>query len=100
MAYEALELAFGELGLHKLSCEVLSTNPTVVNLHKKVGFKEEGVFRDQHFDGSRRIDVVRLGMLASEWESSRDRLRDRVAQLDELWSLRRSTPPPNDLDPR
>ncbi|HSO81619.1 UDP-4-amino-4,6-dideoxy-N-acetyl-beta-L-altrosamine N-acetyltransferase [Thiocapsa sp.] len=59
--YEALELAFGELSLHKLNGEVLATNVISINLHKNVGFTQEGLFRDQHFDGTRHIDVVRLG---------------------------------------
>lgn len=94
MEYDALELAFGELGLHKLNCEVLATNTAVVNLHKKVGFTQEGIFRDQHFDGSRHIDVVRFGLLVGEWEQQRDRLRARVEQLDALAAQRKSAPPP------
>lgn len=92
MEYEALMLAFGDLSLHKLNCEVLATNVAVVNLHKKVGFTQEGRFRDQHFDGTQHIDIVRLGLLASEWEEHRDRLRERVAQLDAL-AAQRSPPP-------
>ena len=82
MEYAALELAFGDLNLHKLNCEVLANNMAVVNLHKKVGFIQEGLFREQHFDGTRRFDVVRLGMLASEWQYHRDLLSARIKQLD------------------
>lgn len=88
MEYEALELAFGELSLHKLSCEVLATNCALVNRQKKVGFTEEGRFREQHLDGQRRIDVIRLGLLAREWQSHRQRLRARVANLDALAARR------------
>ncbi|QVL50172.1 MAG: UDP-4-amino-4,6-dideoxy-N-acetyl-beta-L-altrosamine N-acetyltransferase [Thiocapsa sp.] len=96
--YEALMLAFGELSLHKLNGEVLATNVTSVNLHKKVGFTQEGLFRDQHFDGTQYIDVVRLGLLVAEWEQHRDRLRERVAQLDAL-AAQRSAPHPQNPDP-
>ncbi|MBF0256934.1 MAG: UDP-4-amino-4,6-dideoxy-N-acetyl-beta-L-altrosamine N-acetyltransferase, partial [Gammaproteobacteria bacterium] len=38
MELAALNFAFGELSLHKLSCEVLANNGAVANLHKKAGF--------------------------------------------------------------
>ena len=82
--YEALELAFGELGLRKVNGEALASNTASINLHKKVGFIQEGVFRSQHFDGERPIDVIRLGLLASEWAEHREALRRRVAQLDAM----------------
>ena len=82
MELDALDLSFGELALHKLNCEVLSSNMAVVNLHKKVGFKEEGIFREQYFDGEQRIDIVRLGMLSSEWPQYRDPLCRRIEKLD------------------
>ena len=89
MEFEALELAFNELALHKLNCEVLASNSAVVNMHKKIGFTEEGRFREQHYDGSNRIDIVRLGLLASDWSEHRERLRTRISQLKAL-----KNPPP------
>lgn len=97
--YAALELAFGELNLHKLNGEALASNTASVNLHKKVGFTQEGIFRDQHFDGTRHIDIIRLGMLASEWPLHRERLRARLDQLDALAARRESSPPPQHRDP-
>ena len=89
---EGLDLAFGGLALYKLNGEVLASNGTSLNLHKKVGFTQEGVFRDQHFDGQHRVDVIRLGILAAEWQAHRERLRARVAELDAL-AARRESPP-------
>jgi len=48
MEFLALEYAFEKLKLHKLHCEVLAFNQTVIKLHQKFGFSIEGVFRDQH----------------------------------------------------
>jgi UDP-4-amino-4,6-dideoxy-N-acetyl-beta-L-altrosamine N-acetyltransferase len=84
MEFEALEKAFSEFGLHKLNCEVLVSNGQVVNLHKKFGFKEEGLFRDFHFNGESYVDVVRLGILATEWGGKREEMQARIAKLDEL----------------
>jgi RimJ/RimL family protein N-acetyltransferase len=82
------------LSLHKLNGEALVSNSASVNLHKKFGFTREGVFRDQHFDGTHYVDVIRFGLLSAEWEPQRDRLRARIAQLDALTDQRKSTPPP------
>ena len=37
-----LRYVFEELGLHKLCCEVLSSNPAVVAMHEKFGFHIDG----------------------------------------------------------
>lgn len=84
MEFEALEKAFSDFGLHKLNCEVLVSNRPVVNLHNKFGFKEEGLFRDFHFDGESYIDVVRLGILAKEWSAKREEIQPRIAKLNAL----------------
>ena len=99
MECEALDHAFGELGLVKLNCEVLATNTPVTNLHEKCGFTREGTFRAQHFDGEQRIDVIRLGLLADEWAAHRDTVRARIEQLDALATQRAHTPPPQDRGP-
>ncbi|MCG2579693.1 MAG: UDP-4-amino-4,6-dideoxy-N-acetyl-beta-L-altrosamine N-acetyltransferase [Marinobacter sp.] len=79
MEIEALEHAFSDLGVHKLNCEVLASNPKVINLHKKFGFVEEGQFREYHFDGEQYVSVVRLGMIDHEWPSNRESARKRLA---------------------
>jgi UDP-4-amino-4,6-dideoxy-N-acetyl-beta-L-altrosamine N-acetyltransferase len=83
ISLEALHEAFDELGLHKLNAEVFSSNQRSLDMHKKVGFQEEGRFREQFFNGNEHIDVIRLGMLASEWPNSRQALQARIEKLDE-----------------
>ncbi|MEX0450466.1 UDP-4-amino-4,6-dideoxy-N-acetyl-beta-L-altrosamine N-acetyltransferase [Spiribacter sp. 218] len=65
--HAALEMAFGNMKLAKLCGEVLSSNAPSIQLHKQCGFREEGRFRAQFWDGEKRIDVIRFGMLADEW---------------------------------
>lgn len=84
MEFEALEKAFGEFGLHKLNCEVLISNGQVINLHNKFGFTQEGVFRDYHFDGDKYVDVVRFGILDTEWAAKREEVKARITKLDSL----------------
>lgn len=97
MSLDALDKAFNELALEKLNAEVLVTNSRSLDMHKKVGFAEEGYFREQFFNGEQRIDVIRLGLLASEWPVCRQALEARVAQLDVLAVQRQAAPPPEPL---
>jgi len=78
MELSALEYAFNSLDLQKLNCEVIASNQRVINLHLKTGFKEEGRFRNFHFDGKILHDVVRLGMIAKEFPEARDNLLARI----------------------
>lgn len=64
-----LEYAFSSVGLHKLCGQTLSSNESSIRFHRRMGFKEEGRFRQQHFDGLRHHDVIHFGLLAGEWKS-------------------------------
>lgn len=74
----ALDYAFHELGFHKICCEVLAFNTTVIKLHKKFGFKIEGILREQYYRSGSFIDIYRLGLLASEWARERDGILSKV----------------------
>ncbi|MFZ4559429.1 MAG: UDP-4-amino-4,6-dideoxy-N-acetyl-beta-L-altrosamine N-acetyltransferase [Saprospiraceae bacterium] len=84
LSLDALNYAFGELGLYKVNAEVLGSNPRSIEMHKKVGFIEEGRFREHFFNGEERVDVIRLGLLATEWPSCRTLLESRIAERDTL----------------
>lgn len=88
---EALDFAFESMVLHKVNAEVLNDNPRSVYLHNKVGFIEEGRFREQHLVGNERIDIIRLGLLGSEWLAHREKLERGISQLIEIKD--KSTPP-------
>ena len=70
-----LEYAFEHLNLNKLYCEVLINNPSVISLHKKFGFKEEGIFRQHIFKAGKYVDVVVLSLLREEYYSEQTRLQ-------------------------
>lgn len=81
MEFDALEHAFFQLKLHKLNCEVIEFNKKVINMHKKCGFVEEGVFRDYYYDGERYYNVVRLGILDLEWIEFRGSIAEKIQNL-------------------
>lgn len=81
MEFLALDFVFNELGLHKLWCEVLEFNQSVISMHKKFGFKPEGIFRGHHYTNSEYIDVHRLGILKVEWLEVRDSMKNKLLRL-------------------
>jgi UDP-4-amino-4,6-dideoxy-N-acetyl-beta-L-altrosamine N-acetyltransferase len=78
MALEALDFGFFDLGLYKLSGEALASNGLVLNLNRVIGFAEEGRFKDHHYDGGGRVDIVRFGLLARDWPERRERLQAKL----------------------
>lgn len=62
----AISYAFSRLHLHKVCGEVLSLNEASRRFHLSLGFREEGVLIEQHFDGAIYHDVVRFGLVAKD----------------------------------
>lgn len=62
----ALRHAFDVLALHKVCGQALAFNERSIRFHLRQGFRQEGVLRDQHFDGRNYHDVACFGLLASE----------------------------------
>ncbi|HEX4199372.1 MAG TPA: UDP-4-amino-4,6-dideoxy-N-acetyl-beta-L-altrosamine N-acetyltransferase [Caulobacteraceae bacterium] len=70
-----LDLAFDELGLEKVSAEVLADNDVALKAQAAAGFRREGYLREHIVKDGRRRDVVLLGILADEWRARREPLR-------------------------
>ncbi len=64
----ALHYAFAHVGLYKLCGQALAYNERSIRFHRSLGFQQEGILRDQHFDGQNYHNVVCFGLLASEWQ--------------------------------
>src|SRR5579862_8941775 len=69
--YWVLEYVFEGLKLAKLWCEVLASNEAVWKLHETFGFTVEARFRGHVIKGDEHVDVLGLGMLASDWVEKR-----------------------------
>lgn len=67
-----LQYAFADLGLHKLCGHALAFNERSIEFHLRLGFKQEGILRDQHFDGQDYHDVICLGLLAVDWFTNKE----------------------------
>jgi diamine N-acetyltransferase len=61
--YNALDLIikfiFTSMNINKIYAIIISTNTKSINLFKKLGFKEEGVFIKEYFKGGTFMDVSR-----------------------------------------
>lgn len=64
---------FEQLGLHRISLDVLNFNPRARHVYEKTGFVTEGVLREEHRWGDEWIDVTHMSILAQEWDSHRGR---------------------------
>ena len=71
LGMDGLDHAFDQLKLRKLNAEVLASNLRSIRLHERLGFQREGVFRDGHLADSGPVDVIRYGILESEWREQR-----------------------------
>ncbi len=65
----ALHCAFEEEKLHKICGQALDWNQPSIEFHRSLGFVQEGVLRDQHFDGETYHDLICFGLLGREWAS-------------------------------
>lgn len=81
LEYRMLEMFFETLTGHKLSCEVLETNPAVISLHKKFGFQSEGLLRDHIRKDGSHINVCLLGMTRDDWQSVKPQWQKKFSRL-------------------
>ena len=76
--YTILNYVFETMQFNKLMCEVFSFNEKVIQMHKKFGFKEEGLYKEHILKGEKYFDVVALAILKSEWNKVKDQLKESI----------------------
>lgn len=64
-----LQYAFETLGLNKVTLRVFAENQRAIHCYKKVGFIEDGRFRDDVCINGKFHDMVFMSILRKEWES-------------------------------
>jgi UDP-4-amino-4,6-dideoxy-N-acetyl-beta-L-altrosamine N-acetyltransferase len=62
-----LKFAFLDMKIHKLCAQVLAENERSIRFHLALGFLQEGLLRQEHFDGSSYHDVLCFGLLRDTW---------------------------------
>ncbi|MBI4119423.1 MAG: GNAT family N-acetyltransferase [Parcubacteria group bacterium] len=62
-----LRFAFRKLKLHKVWGMAYATNRRALHIYSKLGFKKEGLLREEYFWHGKYHDMVRIGILADEF---------------------------------
>ena len=73
-AFEAwslvIDYAFQRLGLRKIIAGAVVDNKASISVLQKLGFKLEGTFREEFYSEGTHGDVIRLGLLRTEFHKS------------------------------
>lgn len=64
----ALDLAFGELDLHKVWLMIFADNERSRRTYARVGFQAEGTLREEYFHEEGWKDMLRMSILCHEWK--------------------------------
>jgi len=64
----ALEFAFLQLNLNRVSLQVLADNKKAISLYQKVGFSQEGILREAQFKYGKYLDVIEMSILRVEYQ--------------------------------
>ncbi len=62
-----IQYGFDQLNLHRITSSAISYNERSIRLHKRVGFVEEGRYREVDFKNGAYHDLVMFGLLKKEW---------------------------------
>lgn len=63
-----IKWAFDELGLNKIWATVHTDNLAILKVIEKLGFQIEGTLREQKYIDGKYIDIIRVGLLRSEFK--------------------------------
>jgi len=63
-----VDYGFNQLNLHRIGSSVYDFNLRSLNLHKLLGFRQEGRLRKKHFKNGKFHDEIFLGLLKEEWK--------------------------------
>ncbi|WP_298920061.1 GNAT family protein [uncultured Roseobacter sp.] len=84
MTISILDLAFRQLRLHRVTTFFRDDNAATQRALQKVGFSEEGRFREGWFSSGVRKDIVIAGILGSEWIANRHQVVENVTESCKL----------------
>ena len=78
LGYASLNYIFEEIGMRKVSAEVLDYNDKSLGLHKKLGFIKEGLLREHIIKNEKSIDVILYGIFKEEWQKRRKTIVESI----------------------
>ncbi len=72
--FRLMEYVFDTIGFHRMYTSVLENNMGALQLYKRFGFREEGMWRKHILRDGKYVDVVWVGILKEEWENAKSSL--------------------------
>lgn len=60
---------FSQLNLHKVSLHVLSNNERAIRIYELLGFRREGILRDEQFRDGQFLDLVIMAVFEDQWRA-------------------------------
>jgi len=69
MLRKALEFAFKELNLHRITAEVYEYNERSLRLLESLGFKKEGILKEAKYHDGRYWDIIVMGLMKEDWKT-------------------------------
>ena len=68
-----VNFCFHEINLNKVKLCVFSFNTCAIRCYERVGFKTEGVLRQEIYRKGKYHDTIVMGMLRCEWHAEKRR---------------------------
>ncbi len=85
--FSFINFIFDTLKMDKLNCEVIEGNETVVKLHKKFLFQEEGFRRSNILKNGVRIGVHFLGLTKEDWLIGKIDIQNKYKKVFEKYAV-------------
>jgi UDP-4-amino-4,6-dideoxy-N-acetyl-beta-L-altrosamine N-acetyltransferase len=79
--YAFIDFVFNNLDMKKLNCEVIEGNDSIVKLHKKFLFKDEGFRQSNIIKVEKRIGVHFLGLTKEDWISGKNKVFEKYQKV-------------------
>ena len=67
-----INYCFEKLGVRKITLGVITENKPAYEMYKKLGFKEEGLYKEHYFSNGVFLDVARMAVFRDEWISQKN----------------------------
>ena len=69
----AIEYGFSELNLHKIYAGVYTPNQRSLRAAEKLGFKKEGIFKEEQYVDGQYHDVHKFALFKRDWIKSKEK---------------------------
>ncbi len=79
--YMIINYGFEILGLNKIYCENLENNKNIINVHKKFGFKLEGIKRQEILRNNKYFDIYLMSLLKKDYVRYKSKITKIFDQL-------------------